>query len=317
MKKYVLKGFDRAYTNFAEAQNEANRMKMREIPLGFESEEEAEAFRLGQWMEYFEKTFQPFETDADAVVYADGSWDKDEKYGAYGVVIFFKDGEIFCESATLRDVEPGRYEITRFDARGEQDGETVYRSYVDVYKGMNVEEKKHNFVSASHQDGGECESVMRALEICCKEKNLKKIVLVYDCEFVKLRYEKGSKDATANVPKAYGDFAEDLRKNYGVKIEFIKVDSHTDKKGKGQYLVGDAKYPHAVYNDIVDILAKAETVKNPIGRSENFNVTRVIPEEFKTFHEISKRGIPARRAHARSIYEAVVTSEILRPVFKA
>ncbi len=196
MKKYTLEGFNQTYTTYAQAQNEANRLNRKgEIPLGFESDEEAEAYRKGEWETYFKNTYKPFETDADAVVYADGSWDTITGKGAYGIVIFFRNGEVFCESALLEDDVPERYCVTRYNRHGEQDGQPVYRSYVDLFKGKDVEEKAHSFVRASRQDGGECESVMRALEICCKEKGLKKIVLAYDCDFVKLRYSKGRKDA--------------------------------------------------------------------------------------------------------------------------
>ena len=199
MKKYTLKGFDRLYEDYAGAQKEANRRKDRAIPLGFESEDEAEAFREGRWENYLSDICQPFETDADAVVYADGSWDKDERYGAYGVIIFFRNGEIFCESAVLRDVEPGIYRVQRYNARGEKDGAVQDFHYTDLYKGMEVEEKKHGFIRASHQIGGECAGVMRALEICCKEKKIKKIVLAYDCDTVKLCYEKGIDNKESNV----------------------------------------------------------------------------------------------------------------------
>ncbi len=123
------------------------------------------------------------------------------------------------------------------------------------------------------------------------------------------------------MPYAYGVFCEELVQEYGAKIDFIKVDSHTDKKGKGQYLVGSDVYPHAVYNDIVDTLAKAETRENPIGRAENFNMVRVMPDAFKTFKEIemacsADERADARRMHARELFEIVVNEKKIRPVFR-
>lgn len=321
MKKYTLKGFDKCYTVYGDAQNEANRLNRKgEIPLGFESDEEAEAYRTGQWDSYFKNTFRPFETDADAVVYADGSIDERTGKGGYGIVIFFRNGEVLCESALLEDVAPETYKVTRYDRNGEINGEPVIRHYVDLFKGEEVEDKKHSFVQASHQDGGESEGARRALEICCEERNLKKIVLIYDCNFIEQRCKKGRKGAATNVPYAFGAFCEELDKEYKPEIEFIKVDSHTDKKNKAQYLVGSEKYPHAVYNDIVDTLAKAEMVGNPIGRAENFNMVRAIPDEFETFKEVEAKSSPggkaqARRMHARKLFEIVLNEKKIRPVF--
>ena len=321
MKKYTLNGFEKYFLDFQDAQKEANRLNRKgEIPLGFESEEEVEAYRTGHWEEYFKDTYRPVETDAEAVVYADGSFDAKTGKGGYGIVIFFSDGEIFCESGLLEDMEPETYRVTRFDRCGQQYGEPVYRTYVDLFKGKDVPEQKHTFVLASRQDGGEAESVIRSLEICVKERGLKKIILAYDCEFVDSRYHNGRKGAKFNVPYAYGAFCEDLREEYNPDVKFVKVDSHTDNKGKGQYLVAESTFTHAVYNDIVDAMAKAEMKGNPINRSENFNMVRVMPEEFKTFKEIEDASPigqrqQARRAHARHLFEIVAYNKKIRPVF--
>ena len=85
-------------------------------------------------------------------------------------------------------------------------------------------------------------------------------------------------------------------------------------------MIKDDTYIHAVFNDIVDAMAKAETNDNPINRAENFNLVRVIPDAFRTFKEVEagKQGIEktiARRMHTRKMIEIILNDKNVKPLF--
>lgn len=106
-------------------------------------------------------------------------------------------------------------------------------------------------------------------------------------------------------------------------VTFKKIDSHTVKGNqnedeKKQYKVNDKEsYPQGIYNDLVDILAKAESgVK--IKRQEDFNVFRAIPDEFKGFAATPDADKRRKNAgHARELVEKVIEKYdgIFRPKF--
>lgn len=316
-KFYTLEELSQVYEDYSLADAEAKKVlkKVKKYPIGFQCLEEAEALQGGQWKEYFEKKVVPFETNADAVVFADGSLDEKIMEGAYGLVIFFKDGDIYYESACLEDIAPGKYKTIRYSVTGER--EEIETEYKDIFAGENVAEKAHGYVAASNQIGGECDGVMRAMEICIKERGLKKIVIAYDCENVETVWRTGK--ANTNVTCRYAKLCEEVKTVYGADVDWKKVDSHTGKKlDKPQYLLSDEVYPLAVYNDIVDAMAKAETAGKKIGSAENFNLARaVLPEALLPFYDAGATTREKRRAYARKLLETVLGNELLRPIFKA
>lgn len=87
--------------------------------------------------------------------------------------------------------------------------------------------------------------------------------------------------------------------------------------GQHQYRIEAKEYLHAVYNDLVDILAKAEVGKK-ISPGENINAFRAISDEFKRFSDIGADKREEKREHARRLVKNVLnkSDEIFRPVFK-
>lgn len=208
------------------------------------------------------------------------------------------------ESCTIQDAEGGKqYKIVRYDSDGEEKETKEYPFKSRFGKG--------GLVSGSHVTVGELFGVMRALEICCKDRRLKKLLLIYDRDGIGQGYDNRNDLSTAegDVAYQYREFLQKLEEGGFLKedsITFQKVDSHTvkDKQGEDeqeQYRVDNKEaYPHAIYNDLVDILAKAETGIG-IRRQEDFNAFRAIPDEFKGFpatDDINKRREHAGQARA-------------------
>ena len=308
-KYYTLNGLDALYENYSDANQDTNKKAYKnKYPLGFESKEEAEMLRSGHWDEYFQKVFKSYETEADAVVYTDGSFDSKKEYAAYGLIIFFRTGEVYCESAKLEDDENLKnYRIQRYDVKNNE---------IKIEYGKGNE--KNDMIKSARQYAGECAGVMRGLDICCKEKKLKKIVVVYDCKSINQGYnnakdEKQSsidKEKGGDMAKRYSNFCEDLYKKEKPEVKFFKVDSHI-----AEYRIGSEEFSNAIYNDVVDILAKAETTEIPLKRAENFNLVRAMSEcDFETFGDVNAKSVEERRSHARAMFLSVVKS--IYPVFK-
>lgn len=89
------------------------------------------------------------------------------------------------------------------------------------------------------QIGGELKGSIRTIEHCA-EKCIKEIVIFHDYEGV-CYHATGFWERREESSKQYYDTYQKLTKEYGIKVHFVKVDSHT----------GD------LYNEIVDELAKA------------------------------------------------------------
>lgn len=300
-KYFTLEGLDALYENYTEAIQEANRKGYKnKYPLGFESKEEAELLRTGHWNENFLKEFKPFDTEAEAIIYADGSFDSKKQYATYGLIIFFKSGEVYCESAKLQDDDHlKKYIIHRFD----QDSNELQFEYGE-------ENRNNDIIKSARQYAGECAGVMRGLDICCNMRKLKRIVVVYDCESTQQGYDNARSEnlrvtdqkRTGEMAKLYNEFCKKLYKKECPEVEFLKVDSHT-----GEYRIGTEEFANAIYNDVVDILAKAETTEIKLKREENFNLVRAMSGcEFQTFGDVNAKRIEERRAHARSILVAVL-----------
>lgn len=315
-KYYTWKGNEDlvVYHDYGEAREAAKKMGQKNVdPLGFVHEEEAEAFSKGKWDEYIEKHYEPFNAEKyDAVVYTDGSFtSKDKTLTSYGLIIFFKDEEKpYIESCTIQDVEDGKkYKIVRYDGDGEKNEQEEYP--------FKSRFGQSGFVSESQGAVGELFGAMRSLEICCEDRKLKSILLIYDRDGIRQGYDNRNDLNTAKGDAAYQyrEFLQKIEEEGFLEdggITFKKVDSHEVKDNQGedekeQYKVGNKEnYPHAVYNDLVDILAKAET-GIAIRRQENFNVFRAIPDEFKGFPataDTDKRRKNAR--HARDLVEEVL-----------
>lgn len=326
-KYYTWKGnVDFAeYRNYREAQAAAQKMGIKKAdPPGFVYREEAEAFSKDKWDEYIKEHYTPFDAaEYDAVVYTDGSFSsKDTSLTSYGLIIFFKgEKEPYIESCTIQDIEGGeKYKIVRYDGTGEVKEEEVCP--------FNSRYGKSGLVSGSHETVGELFGAMRALEICCKDRKLKKIVLIYDRKGIRQGYYKRNdlNSAEGDVAYLYRVFLQNLDEERFLRddgIAFHKVDSHKVKGNQGQdekeqYRVDNKEtYPHGIYNDLVDILAKAET-GIAISREDNFNVFRAIPDEFKGFPKTSDTGKRREHAgHARELVKNVLEKYDgkFRPVF--
>ena len=293
-------------------------------PPGFVYKEEAEAFSKGKWDEYIEEHYKTFDAaNYDAVIYTDGSFtSKDNTISSYGLIIFFKDEKKpYIESCAIQEVEGGKkYKIVRYNGDGEkEEQEYPFESRFE----------KSGLVSGSHVTVGELFGAMRSLEICCKERKLKNILLIYDRDGVKQGYDnrKDLNTAVGDAAYKYREFLQKLEEDGFLKddgITFKKIDSHEvkdkqDEDEKEQYRVANKeKYPHAIYNDLVDILAKAETGIG-IKRKQDFNVFRAIPDEFKGFPATAEADKRRKNAgHARNLVKYVVEKYDgkFRPIFR-
>jgi len=252
----------------------------------------------------------------DAVVYTDGSFDANTGAASYGLIIFFRDeAEPLIESGTLEDVADGNYKAVRYGKDGKQ------KEPEELYPCIR-KSGKNGYISASYSVASEFLGAKRSLEICCKEKGLKKILIIYDNENVAHEYElKDKKDkGEGGVEGEYREFLREIKRDVLKEdndLAFCKVDSHK------QYSIGADEYPHAVYNDLVDILAKmelkAETGK-AVNPKENPNVFRAISDEFERFSdnpEADKTEADSRRKYARELVEKVLKKSdgIFRPKF--
>lgn len=310
---YTWKGLDKCYESQEEAQKALNAKGEKNAwAVGFEHKEEAEAFRSKELEQYIRDKHKPIDAaQYDAVIYADGSWGN-QKLAAYGLIIFFKDEtEPYIESGTLEDVDAAEYTVTRYDASGNETKES--RKNEGIPEAGDQETGK-GFASSSNQVAGEIFGVMRALEICCKQRKLKKLAVIYDCEVIEKGYHNRNniEGADGDAPRAYRKCWKKLK---DVDPHFIKVDSHS---GSGQYPIDAEVYLHSVYNDLVDILAKVESgVKFKHQLQENFNLFRIISDEFERFSTAGADTTEKRRKHARKYVNDVLNKSngIYRPRF--
>lgn len=324
-KYYTWKGLEKLHSTYGEAQKEVNEKELKNVfPTGFEYKEEAEAFRKGELDEYIQKKYKQFDAaQYDAVVYTDGSYDTATKIASYGLIIFFREeADPFIESGTLEDVEDQKYKIVRYDENGKQKGQPEYCPF-------KSKPQKSGYISVAGSVAGEFLGAKRSLEICCKEKGLKKILIIYDNENVEHEYElKDSKDKDdGGVEGEYREFLREVKKDFLGKdndLKFTKVDSHGgENENKPQCKIDANEYPHAVYNDLVDILAKMEIKENVgdvVKPKINFNVFRAISNEFERFSdnsEADKTKADDRREFARKLVEYVLDKSggIFRPTF--
>lgn len=313
VKYYTWKDLDKLYERYEDAKNAANKKGLKDVyPPGFESMEEAEAFRRGELDKYIrEDKYKPFEAaQYDAIIYTDGSFDSVNNIAAYGLIIFFRDeAEPWIESGQLKDVDAVKYKIVRYDGCGNEmkDDDNIKEIVRDNEDGGKTEAK--GFVSTSESITAEFSGAMRALEICCHKSGVKKLLIIYDCENVKTEYENREMPDSddGHIAAAYRKLLRDLK---DTDIQFIKIDSHK------QYLIDADEYPHAVYNDLVDILARAE-LGIKINPTDNPNVFRAISGDFKRFSDIGAVTREGQREHARMLVKTVLNKfdGIFRPIF--
>lgn len=306
-KYYTWLGLEGIYTDYNSANQEVVKKGMKNIyPVAFSTEEDADAFRKGMWNEYLKEHYARFFTDADAVIYADGSNDKN-LLGGYGIIIFFKTGEVFCESAQLRDLEDGKMSSKRYGINGEltEEKTIVYHSLEDAKKG---------FVASGWNEAGEFEGARRALEICFEGKKIKKAVLVYDSKTIEERYHLGKKSASTimeNPAYFYGELCEKIKQNFGEEaVTFQHVDSH---RKENPYRIDEPEFVHAVFNDLADAMAKAETGIGEVSAQENVNLMHAIPETTNLKINTRNKKTDENRNKTRAHLQAVLAKEWLRP----
>lgn len=321
-KYYTLIGMDKVYTDYKFADAAKKSMEIKgdsDYPVPFSTEDDAEAFRQGKWDTYLKEHYARYQTDADAIIYADGSVDTDKECptGGYGIIIFFKSGEIICESAQLEDKENGKLLSKRYDMDGNLTEEKLLEYPV-------IPGAKEGFVKSGNNEAGEPEGARRALELCFGERGTKKVVLVYDSKTIKERYINGTTFKTTkpeHPANFYGEFCEKIKKEYGDDaVSFIHVESHRGKaKGKKKaeppYRIDEMEFLHAVFNDLVDAMAKAEAGIGIVDRKENINLVHIIPERQFKVETRKKLCREHNKAEIRELLQLVLQKEWFRPMF--
>lgn len=310
---YTLSGFDEVYENYESADKRKNSLGIKDrFPFGFVKKEEAEMLSSGNWEKFFKESCARYKTKADAVVCVDGSWTTGTKnnpisHCGYGICIFYKTGETYCESGKIVDGEIGNYTINRYDDEGNLI-ETAKETYEDIYNGEDVTDNRHGYALASHNVTGEIEAAMRAMDICVRQKKLKNIDLVFDCERVEKRYRQIDDNIQSNVELKYQKFLKQLRDSYEFDVDFKWAHSHNQED------IAEKIYPILVYNDLVDILGKAEATSIKIKATDVPNLTKALPDcTFKGFYYEGANTPEKKRDYVRKLYKLIV--ERVSPIF--
>jgi hypothetical protein len=287
-----------------------------------------------------------FKFTADAVVFVDGSRNFDSPdfeggksdsrrtkkdnfyYGAYGIIIFFRDGSVYVESARMEDgdakkneppyisVESHSFEIGADRTAGEELRETKKIPY--CCKPGNTDDK---YVVSSWNVAGEVGAARRALEYCFNDKKQSSAYVFFDCDQVNIvkKILRGAKPAlNTNVTFDYGEFCKILKEEKK-HVGAMHVYSHGKAEKKG--ISCDAHLE--LFNSCVDALAKAETYNKPINAGENKPLVPYGLEPFKeeltysddlTEEEIAQK-IDQRREHAFALIQKVLADPKARPEF--
>lgn len=298
-KYYVVKVGNKPgiYNNWTDCEREIKGFKGA-IYKSFKTLEEAEEFYNSEFDKaaYYKgdkekkkadverkKRVTSIPSDLDAIIYADGSFQKkydeqDAYCGSYGILLFSRNG-IYVESTLIYD--PSNQNETSFiDENGNgyfieerrvfKEGHFVKQEKSEVRFLVSNTENKDNFGIAHTglSQASEFIGAGRAIDICMKLK-YKKVMLVYDSMTIVQsynKYEKKSESASSNYFKMKVKEA----KNQGMDIvidEYTKVDSHKngEEKVKNPSLIDNYfGIDDYVYNDVVDILAKVQILKQPI-----------------------------------------------------
>lgn len=312
---YSLVQLDKVYDNYNDANKASNEQNMKSsYPVAFVSEEAAEAFRTGQWSQYMEEHLMPYYSMKDAVCYVDGSCnfgdkgdtEQAEQYATYGIIIFFRTGEVFIETGKMVDAADGSpvYYVDRKDENGNMRIENDPVSY-------EVIESEAGVVTKSRNVAGEIEAARRAMDICFQQKGLKDIELHYDCDQVRKGYEGFiSGDGNTNISYCYRKFCQQIVDKFGKNaVSPTHVKSHE----KAVPVEGDA-FIHSVYNDLVDSFAKAETVTRRIDRSEILSVKYALLQSNMNIN--CAGSIDEKRKIATELFCEIQKNELLVPKFK-
>jgi hypothetical protein len=298
-----------------------------------------------------DKLAAEFKFTADAVVFVDGSRNFDDSdfeggksdgrrkknenfyYGAYGIIIFFRDGSVYVESARMEDVdaeedtkkdpEKGCISVARHSHKSgadrmawEESHETVNVPY--YYKPGKPDKK---YVLSSWNIPGEVGAARRALDICFHQENLNSAYVFYDCEQVNIvkKILRGTKPTlSANVTYDYGEFSKILKEE-NKHVGAMHVYSHSKAKKKGIRCDEHLE----LFNSCVDALAKAETYNKPINAELNKPLVpygrvqfpeNVIYSDDLTEEKIAQK-IDQRREHAFALIKKVLADPKARPEF--
>lgn len=290
---------------------------------------------------------EAFEFKSDAVIFVDGSRnfdvpdfdgkkpnrslnkDKGFYYSPYGMIIFFRDGSVYVESAKLIDGQVLSSKETSMIAYRngftiDKDGraELLAASEEQIKIAIKHQELEFNYgcVLTSWNDSSELEAARRALDICFNEKKLRNVDIFYDCQtiskvgncFYAVTGQAKEPVLGSNITAFVGDFCRKL--NDGSRhIDFHWIPAH----GLGPIW--------AKFNDCVDVLAKAETYNKPIGKAGSLN-PNLAKEGVKPFEDSLtyseyvteddvKRVTAARRKQAYNFIYKVLKDESIRPKF--
>ena len=288
-----------------------------------------------------------FEFTSDAVIFVDGSRNFDAPdfdgkspnrklnknknfyFSPYGIIIFFRDGSVFVETAKL--IDGGVLSEKETSYISYRHGFTVDKNNVvkesaatkEIVK-VRIKHEEREFnngcVLTSWNDTSELEAARRALDICFNEKNVNNIDIYYDCAtiskagntFYAVTGQAKEPSLNSNITSSIGDFCRSL--NNGKRhIGFHWIEAHS---------LGTMA---AKFNDCVDVLAKSETYNKPIGATKKLN-PNLAGEGVKPFRDSLvysdsltedevERVAELRRKQAYELIQKVVTKESIRPKF--
>jgi hypothetical protein len=291
-----------------------------------------------------------FQFTADAVIFVDGSRNFDNidfdnqkphrtrnkkksfYFSSYGIIIFYRDGSIYVESARVEDGDSAGADVPFFTTshHGFSIGKdrsisavdyTEKTTYRQLASGPDVE-FEDQYVLASWNVVGEVEGARHALDLCLHKKNLNSAYVFFDCDqidIVKKIFQGKKPQLGSNVTYHYGEFCKNLcRENRHVGT--MHVYSHS----KGKRLGIDCDWRQELFNSCVDVLAKAETYNKPIDAvKENkplkpYGLTPFAEElAYRDALEEDElqRVIDSRRRQAYELVKQVVLDPEAQPVF--
>jgi hypothetical protein len=231
-----------------------------------------------------------FRFTADAVIFVDGSRNFDNVdfdgakphrrlsknknfyFGSYGILIFFRGGSVYVESARIEDGDANgnafitashhSFAVGADGTAGEVLHETEKVAYTQRCHKTTDIEFDDQYVLASWNIAGEVGGVQRALDICFHRKNLGSAYVFFDCDQVDIvrKIQRGGNPAlSTNVTADYGEFCRKIMQE-NKHVGTMHVYSHSKGQKKG------IRYDDRLelFNSCADVLAKAETYNKPI-----------------------------------------------------
>lgn len=254
------------FNSYQEALNNLTE-KNGNYPRGFITKAEAEVYSQDKLSEYIREKHLglSFDDGYDAVAFSDGSTDG-KKRGGFGLIIFFKDGEVYWESERIEDVTNVMSTYRRISSLGQSTGEIQC---------PDTPQKEKGYIESSRNETGEFEACRRAMEICFEKPGINNIKLIYDSDAPVKRYIHLSEDRINSneiLNPAIKSYQDTVIKYLAQKktVQFINTDSHT------HYEIGTEEFRNAVFNDMVDAMAKVEAYIGEISYSQNPNLYAVL-----------------------------------------